>query len=303
MIKPFYKTLFTLLFSAVVCNAFCQADSARMVIKAKTSDSTKIKAKSTFKFGVNYSSNNVFMGRTDSVRVPAILPTLKYTFKSGIYLSGALDILPNNKNKKLDGGDLAVGYDFDITDDFTGGVSFTKLFYSSKSTQVAAASTASVNANFSYDIGDIITPAISADYSFNKQGITDDKFVNFSLSHDLIFLGIFGDVDLILVSPTVSANTGTQNFYLAYITKKQLKTAKANALENAIIAKYTAQLGKFELLDYEASIPFEYKYKHFIFQFTPTYAVVKNELPKGIETRIASLPSVFYFETGVSLKF
>ena len=303
MIKPFYTTFFTFSLLLIASAAFCQKDSLAIAIKSKMEDSTKSKPKSSFKIGVNYLSNNVFMGRTDSVRVPAILPTIKYTFKSGIYLSGALDILPNSKNKKVDGGDLAAGYDFDITDDFTGGVSFTKLFYSSKSTQVAAASSASVNANFSYDIGDIITPAINADYSFNKQGITDDKFVNFSLSHDLIFLGIFGDVDLILVSPTVSANTGTQNFYLAYITKKQLKTAKANALENAIIAKYTAQLGKFELLDYEASIPFEYKYKHFIFQFTPTYAVVKNELPKGIETRIASLPSVFYFETGVALKF
>lgn len=303
MIKHFYRTLFTVLFISIALAAFCQTDSLAMKLKVKTDDSIKSKVRSSFKIGVNYSSNNVFMGRTDSIRTPAVIPILKYTFKSGIYFSGALDILPNNKNKKLDGGDLAAGYDFDITDDLTGGVSFTKLFYSSKSTQVAAASSASFNTNFSYDIGDIITPAISADYSFNKQGISDDKFVNFSLSHDLIFLGIFGDADLILVSPTISANTGTQNFYLSYITKKRLKTVKFNATQAATIAKYTAQLGKFELLDYEASIPFEYKYKHFIFQFTPTYAVVKNVLPKGIETRIASLPSVFYFETGVSLKF
>lgn len=243
------------------------------------------------------------MGRTDTVRTPVIAPTVKYTLKSGIYFSGSLDFLPNKKNNKLDGGDITAGYEFDITDDFSGSVSYAKLFYSKTSTQIGAAVSSTFNANLTYDVGNIISPSVSADYNINKQGINNDLFVNVGLSHDFIKEGIFGDKDIILISPTVTVNTGTQNFYDAYLTKKKLKNVKRNATQTALLNKYINQLSQYALLDYEISAPFEYKAGHFIFQFTATYAIVKNQLPKAVQAKISDEPSIFYFETGVSLKF
>ncbi|WP_428330159.1 hypothetical protein [Mucilaginibacter sp.] len=303
MIKPLLNSLLTILFLFFAGSAFSQTGNLPGSDGKVKHDDKSTDGTSSIKFGINYSSNNVFMGRTDTIRTPTIIPQIKYTLKSGIYFSGSIDIIPNRKKKKLDGGDLTAGYDFDITDDLSGGASYSKLFYNSTSTQIASAISSTFNANLNYDIGNIISPSISADYNINKQGINNDIFVNFSLTHDFIVAGVFGDADILLISPTATANTGTENFYDAYLTKKTFKNAKRTAAQNALITKYTNMLSQYKLLDYEFSAPVEYKSGHFIFQFTPTYAIVQNQLPKGISTRISTKPSVFYFETGVSLKF
>ena len=303
MIKPLHKALLTAFFFLFSYTAFGQTSDLPGTEEKTKPDDKSIERASSFKFGLSYLNNNVFMGRTDTVQTPIIVPQVKYTLKQGIYFSGSLDFLPNKKNKKLDGGDLSAGYDFDITDDLSGSASYTKLFYSTTSTQIAAAISSTFNVNFNYDISDIISPSVSADYNLNKQGIGNDFFLNFGLTHDFINVGIFGDNDILLISPTVAVNAGSQNFYDAYLTKKKLKNAKRNAAQNALLTKYINQLSQFALLDYEISAPLEYKTGHFIFQFTPTYAIVENQLPKQVVAKISNQPSIFYFETGVFLKF
>jgi hypothetical protein len=304
MIKSVQKLFLTVLFLFFGLRAFCQTGTmpGASDSPAKPDDKTKDET-SSFKFGVNYLSNNVFMGRSDTAVTPIIIPEAKYTFKNGIYFSGALDYIPSKKMQKLDGGEIAGGYDFDITDDFSGGASFTKLFYSATSTQIASSVTSTFNVNFNYDIGSIISVSLSSDYNLNKGNVNNDFFITPGLSHDFIAEGIFGETDILLISPTVSVNAGTQNFYDAYLNKKKLKTAKLTKAQNALLTKYVNQLGQFGLLDYEISAPVEYKAGHFIFQFTPTYAIVQNELPKQIAVKLSDQPSIFYFEIGASLKF
>ena len=301
--KIFYVPLVIILTILTANATFAQTGtmpgaSDKIKPEDKSNDGT-----SSFKFGINYSSNDVFMGRTDTARTPTIIPQVKYTFKNGIYLSGNLEFIPGRKKKKLDGGEIAAGYDFDITDDLSGGASLTKAFYSPNSTQIASSIRETVNANITYDIGEIISPTLSADYNFNKQGIAADEFVNLGITHDFNVTGLFGDADVFIVSPTATVNSGTENFYDAYLTTKKIKNTKRSAAQNALIAAYTARLGKYNLLDYEFSAPVEYKSGKFIFTFNPTYAIVQNQLPAQIMTRISNKPAVFYFETGVTLKF
>ncbi|WEK21494.1 MAG: hypothetical protein P0Y49_10130 [Candidatus Pedobacter colombiensis] len=106
MTRYFYKSLliFVLVFSTVC--SFGQSLIKDDLIK----NDSKI---SSLKFGVNYLSNSVFMGRSDTVRIPVITPNIKYTFRSGIFVAGSLDYLPNSKSKVLASGDLSAGYDFD----------------------------------------------------------------------------------------------------------------------------------------------------------------------------------------------
>lgn len=120
-----YKNLFILLFLGISINSYCQKVTDSTVTDTVKAASTK---KSSFKIGADYLNNNVFMGRTGLTTTPLISPDIKYTFKPGIYISGGMDILPDNKKNKLDGGDLTVGYDFDITDDFSGGIHTAKCF-------------------------------------------------------------------------------------------------------------------------------------------------------------------------------
>ncbi|CAN5186679.1 hypothetical protein BH09BAC6_BH09BAC6_26350 [soil metagenome] len=299
-----YKLVFT---SVLLCFAFSVYSQNQQGLpgageKIKPDDKTN-DGTAAFKVGVTFINNDVFMGRADTVRTPALIPAIKYTFASGIYFSGSLNIIANRKKNKLDGGDIAAGYEYELSDDLSGGVSVTKLFYNSKSTQIASSISSSFNANLTYDIGDIVSPSVNADYNIIKQAAANDIFLNVALTHDFNITGVFGGDDVLLISPTVTVNTGTENYYDAYLGRKNIKRVNRTPAQTAELTKFTAQLSRFQLQDYELSAPVEYKSGHFIFQLTPVYAIVKNQLPATIASRLSAKPSVFYFETGVAWKF
>jgi hypothetical protein len=289
----FYKAL---LFCALSCSSLLALGQTQ---KAEGEDETK---KSGLDISLNYLSNSVFMGRADSVRTSTISPVIKYRFSSGIYLSAGLELIPGRKKNKLDGGDLTLGYDFDITDDLSGGISYSKLFYNATSTQVGSAVSSTFSGNFTYNIGDIISPTLTADYNINKQGIAGDIFLNLGVCHDFTF----GANDELSISPTIEANTGTQNFYDGYLVYRKLKNAKRTTAETALIQAYTAELSQYRLLDYEFSLPVEYSAGNFTLKATPIYAVAQNEFKSAAVVKalgLSSQTSVFYFDIGVSLKF
>jgi len=277
-----------------------------MYASAQTVDTDLVAPKkNTFKIGVTYLNNNVYLGRTDTVSTPTLSPKVTYTFKSGIYFSGTMDFITNKKKNPLDGGSLEAGYDHSFTDDLEGGASFTKLFYNSTSTQVSSSISSILNAYVDYDIADIITPALSVNYSIGKNGGAGGDFVlNPNISHDFAIEGIFGDKDLLLISPTAGLNAGSQNFYAGKLNKKGVNAAYNN---------YYSALSSFTLLDYELSAPLEYKCGAFIFTFVPTYAFAQDSLPKStpaeelitstIEKSQPYRSSIFYFEAGIALKF
>ena len=302
MIKPLLKFLPVVLLSFLTMTAFCQTGTMPGADDKTKPDDKSDDATASFKFGVSYLSNNVYMGRTDTATTPAIIPSIKYTFKFGLYFSGNLYYLPTKPKQKIDGGDLAAGYDGDISDDVSAGGSFTKYFFSSTSTQIASAISSTINGNINWD-NDYLSPALNVDYNLNVQGINNDFLLSPAVAHDFIVVGVFGDADIFLISPTVTLNAGTQNFYDDYLTKKKLKSKRLTKAQTALLTKYEGQLGQFGILDYELSAPIEYKSGHFIFQLTPTYAVVQNQLPKQIAAQLSDQSAVFFVEVGVSLKF
>jgi hypothetical protein len=283
------------------CTVYGQTDTIPAAVK-KAKPADKDSSKSSFKFGINYLSNNVYMGRTDTATTPVIVPEVKYTFKNGIYFSGDLYYIPNKPKQKIDGGNIAGGYDWDITEDLSAGGSFTKLFYSSTSTAIASAISSTINVNLNFD-NDYLSPALNIDYNLNRGGINNDFLISPAVAHDFIIVGIFGDADIFLISPTVTLNAGTENFYDAYLTKKKLKSKKLTTTQTELLDTYEQQLGQFGILDYELSAPLEYKAGHFILQVTPTYAIVQNQLPKQIAEQLSDQSGVFYIEVGVALKF
>ena len=186
----------------------------------KTDKTDKDDKESSFKFGLSYMSNNVIMGRADTIKTPMIMPDIKYTFSNGIYLSGSIIYIPNRITGKLDEGNLTAGYDFDITDDLSAETSFSKLFYNKSSTQIGSSINSTINASLDYDIAGVVTPTVGADYNFVSKGFKNDIFVNAGLSHDFINTGIINGDDFLVISPSVEVNGGTQNFYDAYLTQK-----------------------------------------------------------------------------------
>lgn len=176
------------------------------------------------------------------------------------------------------------------------------MFYNANSTLVGASMTNIFNLNLDYDINHIITPSISVDYSLNDEDVANDVFLNAGITHNFTTRHIFGEKDAMVISPTLSVNWGMQNFYEAYIERKADNTAK----ENVLMTAFESRLNKFELLDYELSIPVEYELRHFVAHFMPTYAIVQNGIQSTIVVRAVGLSnkgSVFYLETGIAWKF
>ncbi len=259
--------------------------------------------KASLKVGLNYLNNSVYLGRADTVNTPLIEPNLKYTFANGIYFSGNVQIVPNRKTNKLDGGSISAGYDYDIGNNCSGSLSFTQLFYSATSTQIGSSIGSTINANIDYDISDVITPSLSIDYNILKQGFGSDVMVNFGISHDFAQESIFAGDDIGLISPTATVNAGTQNFYSAFLTLKKYKLPKAGKAQKLLSAQ-DAKLAKFQLLDFEFAAPIEYKTGPVLFSFTPTYAFAENKLPASITKGMVSTQSgLFFFEIGASVKF
>lgn len=309
MNKLFYAPLLIILLNALAFNTF-----GKSIPRDFKNDTTKkllllndtATEKGSFKFGVDFISDNVFLGRSGPVATPTIGATAKYTLKSGLFFSSTIDFIPNNTTaSKFDGGDFAAGWNFDITDNLSAGASFTKLFYNNNSNQIGSTISSIFSANLDYNISDIITPSIGIDYNNNKAGISNDFFINLGISHDFIARKIFGEKDFILIAPTLAANIGTQNFYDAYVTKKVFKSKARTAAQDQLIANFESSLNQTKLLDYEVSVPIEYKAGHFIFTFTPTYSFVENGFKPAAAAALGltNASSVFYFTTGLSLKF
>jgi hypothetical protein len=180
--------------------------------------------------------------------------------------------VPNKISNKVDGGGLSAGYDFDVMTDLSGTISYTKQFYSASSTEITSSIRNSVSVNLNYDIGEIMSAAVNTDYIINKQG-TDEFFVGLDLSHDFIKQGVSGSNNLLLISPTFTINMGQPEF------------------------------SGYSVLDYEISVPTEYKTGKFVFQFMPIYAITTGKLPGVVSVTGPGKSSIFYFETGVTFKF
>ncbi|RKR80898.1 hypothetical protein BDD43_1035 [Mucilaginibacter gracilis] len=302
----FYKLPLLFLFSSSVSLAYAQTDTT-------TTADTSGTEKSHLKIGVSYVNNSVYLGRTDTITTPGITPTISYTLKSGLYFSGAMDFVTNRKKNTLDGGNLEIGYDHSFTDDFEGGLSLTKLFYNSNSTQVSSSLSSVITAYADYDIADIITPAVLLSYNIDKSSTGSDFIFSPNLSHDFDIEGIFSDNDFLVISPQAGLNAGSQNYYAGYLEKKNRISKKVANAVNAAYNSYYDALGQFKLLDYEITAPIVYKNGHFRFSFTPTYTFAQNNLPqstaaekaitKSIESGSPYKSSIFYFSVGVSLKF
>ena len=266
------------------------------------------------KVGLNYLNNNVFLGRTDTVRTPTLSPAISFGFGSGFYLSGAMDIITNRSNNKLDGGNVEIGYDYTGDGNLEWGASFTKLFFNSTSTRVSASLSSTLSAYIDYDIADVITPALNVSYNISKSNSKNDGkndiLFSPSLSHDFLIESLLGQNDKLLISPQATMNLGSQNFYYDYLLLKGLVNKRGST---PVLTTYSNDLGSVVLLDYELTAPIIYKLGRFAISFTPTLAFAQDNLPRNnaaqvllsnnIEKSQPIHPSEFYFETGVSFKF
>lgn len=276
-------------------------------VRGEAQDSTKNSATdhSYFEAGIDYLSNNVYLGRHDSLRIPYLTPTISYYNKTGFYATGSLSYLASRANSEVDLLALGAGYSY-VKNKFSADLSLEKDFYNSASKNVRAETKGSLNATVSYDPG-FIQPVLQGGMVFN---IKNDYYAGFGLSHAFYF-----DDDNFQIDPSFLINASTQNYYNAYYSKRKYKVKRKNGTVALTSTRaYLPNTSQFKIMDYELSVPVEYALGNFIFNFTPAesipvnpnVAVVTVTPPSGnavTKTKTEKLSSIFYWSAGFTYTF
>ncbi|WP_316829261.1 hypothetical protein [Pedobacter aquatilis] len=267
-------------------------------------DSSKTKNHSYWLGSVDYLSNAVYNGRKDSVAIPYLSATFGYYHKSGLYLSGSASYLTSDH--VFDLFSIDAGYNWEISDQFSASFNADKPFYNKSSTNIAAGIKASLDAALTYDT-DIITAEATFSTVFSKK---TDLLLTGALSH--LFTAEGKDDDTYWgIEPTLTANLGTQHFldeYKARNNKRKTISATSSTVSDG---------GKFQLLDYEFSLPVSYNSRCWSITFSPVYAIPKNPVTSTtiltvtsaaktrtqITTDTEQLKNVFYAQLTFDFKF
>lgn len=291
------------------------------VIKDTTSKKDTVKhKKASLKLGLTYSSNSVYLGRTDSIATPNYGLGLTYTLKSGIFFAGAVNYIPSRQFDKLDAGSLETGYNFDLGN-LSGGVAVSKYIASFNSTQVISALDATIGAELGYNFFDVVTASVNGNYALVRSGGGNDIILTGALGHEFEFEKVFTKEGHFSIEPKVELTAGTQNFLSTYYMRKNNsaakrqnasakgkgKTSAATTTTTSSSSKTTAvtsNINKFQALAYEFTLPIGYSWKKLGFSFTPAYAVAVHKITDdGTTTTYLPNSSVLYFQVGLSYTF
>lgn len=254
---------------------------------------------STLTFNLNYSTNTVFVGRKDANYKSYLNPGLTYLNKTGLYVSLNTDYYPELKTNKLTDYSFQAGYQFKLSEQLSGSVYFSTLHSNSNSDKINAGVGSSLGTTFSYD-NDILNIGTGFDYSkgkFNDLTLTPNINKNIDFS-----FGTFYQFDASIV-PTLTFSFGSQNFYRYYLIDRVYKSP----LVIARIDEHIGEMKKFQLLDYEFSIPCSLSFNSLTFTLTPYYIIpvnqpnFKNILPLLPGYKVSD--NTFYFQFVLSYQF
>jgi hypothetical protein len=268
----------------------------------QTSDPVKdtVPSASSLTINLNYSTNTVFVGRKDANYKSFLNPGLTYMNKTGIFVSLNGDYYPEMKTNKFVDYSYEGGYQFALSSELTGSVYVSGMHSNSNSTKVNAGVGTSFGTYLSWD-NDIINIGTGFDYS---KGKFSDLTLTPTVSKDISFL--FGDIlqfDL-SIDPSLTFSFGSQNFYRYYLIDRKY----VNPTVISRVNSHISEMKKFQLLDYELSVPVSLSYNDFTFTVTPFYVIPVNQpdfknilplLPPGFKLS----ENTFYFQLGLSYQF
>lgn len=224
------------------------------------------KTKLTLLSGVIAASKLHYFGRTDSLKSSALLPTLLVQLDSvGIYVAGTSVFLQNKTQSLSYAGTIAeAGYRFGKLKGFAGNIFANKFFYNISSLpQSSLQAQAGININY---LNKILNVMSSGSAAFSNG---TDFFAAAGINHNF---SIVKNKSVFVITPTASANGGTQNF--------ELKTNNNNGIGGLFPnnGSNTTQK-KFQLLSLDFSLPVVWTYKNIFLIATPTFIVPKNVIP------------------------
>lgn len=155
-----------------------------------------------------YSSNVNYYGQTSTQKLPYVLGYASIKFPAGIWLSGQTYKLLNSE-PGISGLSVSLGYDFNLSKNLTGSLSYGRSFYPDSSQLLQSINDDMASASLDYDWKWLST-GLTADYGFGDGGVlyttlNASKIVDLGLS--------LSSKDYFTFEPVVEVIGGTQRFY------------------------------------------------------------------------------------------
>jgi hypothetical protein len=284
-------------------------DSIEKEMDSVFNDAGFLKPKSFWLANINYLSNNVYLGRKDSVLSPYFTASVGYYHKSGLFVNVSASYLTEPGQGRIDLATIDGGYSL-IKPKFEGLITISKYIFSSESYNVRSEIEGSANIFVGYDF-DFIKPTFQATLNF---GDNTDYAAGLGLEHTF-----YAIERKLTITPTFDVNASTQNYYNNYYKIRRYSLARLKKLQRLLgaitVSGYVENPDEFKILDYEWSIPVTYSVKRFTFNFSPSYAVPGNAAVVDVTVASARLgtrtkqrgkeqiSNSFFFVTGVSYSF
>ena len=274
-----------LVFALLVCFFKTESYAGNTEKAIFNSDSSATKTnKNRLRFALKYSSANTFYGRKDSVSIPVLSPSLKFTSSTNFFLRTAL-VHTNTTSKVFDELDLELGYRHFFGDRLDASVSYTRMFFSKNVSRLNSVANNDINLYLGYDL-DLLYSGLSFNYTSGSQTVktklppnkkppknnnptttlitAKDYTITWMNSKDLFLYELLSLDDKLIITPEVDLIFGTQNGIQVY-RKKETVQAPASS---------------FNIKAFDLSLNLRYVFKNLTLNITPDYTIPVN-VPTG----------------------
>ncbi|NCI45255.1 hypothetical protein [Sediminibacterium soli] len=217
-----------------------------------------------FNLSANYQSALHYFGRTDSLKSSGLFPSIGFQSKTGLYAQGNF-IFTQNKATPLayTGTTIEAGYRFPQRGGWSGNIFYTHFLYRDKTTLVQSALNSQAGFNIQYN-NPVLNITAGADAKFSSQ---TDFGVTAGVDHLFLFRGQHQTA--FAIDPSFYLYAGTQKFTQRYFEKAGLPLFPFTQTSSR-------EVTKFNILSYEASIPFVFVAGKFNASVTPAYVLPQN---------------------------
>lgn len=228
-----------------------------LVNVSNAQDIRKGKTRTLAAFGISYSSNLNFYGRTDTSKASGVNPSIEYWLSNSTYLSFSPTFVSDAyESMAYAGSSASIGYQKLLGDWFiSAGAS--RSFYTGSSYLSQSVIRNQVYAAASY-FSDIINISGGVDFKFSDQA---DIVLNGGIDHSFISRNANGSI--MIIDPSIYAYAGSNYFSRSFLNSKYYGPV-AN------------QLGSIKMLATELSLPLMYIKDEIFLMINPSYIIPSN---------------------------
>jgi hypothetical protein len=255
--------------------------------------------------GLQFISNQTYAGRTDSMKLPVLIPEFNFGFQKGFFINTKGYLNLSGGQTTFDGVSIEPGYEFS-KENWNGSLSVIKNFISDSSNLIIAP----VNASLEFYLNKetkIVTPYIGSEYVFSKEG--SDFIVYGGLSKNISFSKEDAKTS-VSAEPSFGLTGGSQNFYYSFLKSfssngqsrgKGKGRGNGGSTTTTTTTTVQQQSSQFTLLSTAFELPITVTAHKLKWVTTPTLETPINLIKTGSGGQGSS--SIFYVTTELVFSF